>query len=215
MSSTVIFKNSDILVVDKPPGVSVHNNEDPENLMDLMQKQLSLKKLFPVHRLDKETSGIQIFAINADAASVYSQLFQQNQVQKIYQGILRGQLKNSEPWNQSLTDKSEGRVNPAGVSKNRVPCLTEFKILQKNNYFTFCEFDLKTGRQHQIRKHSALSNHPIVGDSRYGDSKYNNKIFGIYNVNRMFLHCTQITINNQTFESPLPTEFHNIVAQIK
>ena len=98
MSCKVIFKNTDILVVDKPPGVSVHNNEDPQNLMDLLQKQLSLNKLFPVHRLDKETSGIQIFAINSEAASVYSQLFQQNQVQKIYQGILRGQLKHSEPW---------------------------------------------------------------------------------------------------------------------
>lgn len=211
---SVIFKNSEILVVNKPSGISVHNKEDPNNLLDLLIQQESLSQLFPAHRLDKETSGIQILALSQEAASFYAQQFQSNSVQKYYQGILRGSFKGINPWNQSLTDKSEGRTHPAGLAKSRIPCLTEYKIIKKNNYFTFCEFDLKTGRQHQIRKHAALANHAIVGDPRYGDAKYNTKIFGLYQVHRMFLHCHKVGIKNHTFECPMDASFEKLVSQI-
>lgn len=208
----IILQNPDFLAVDKPAGVSVHNNEDPENLISLLEKQLKIAKLYPVHRLDKETSGIQILALNDNTASRLASEFQSRKVEKIYIGVLRGQLKSPKGvWSQSLTDKSEGRKSPAGNPRDRVPCETRYKVIKSNKYFSLCEFDLLTGRQHQIRKHCALANHALVGDPRYGDIKYNSRMATLYKTSRMFLHCHKIKIQEHLIESPTPTDFESIL----
>lgn len=206
MKIPILFKSSEFIAVNKPTGISVHNNEDRENLL----KQLAddYPQLYPVHRLDKETSGVQILALNEKSAAHLALQFQSREVEKKYVGVLRGLLKEkSGIWNKSLSDKAEGRNNPQGQAKDRIACETKFKIIQQSKYFTLCEFDLITGRQHQIRKHAALTNHPLVGDPRYGDPKYNKKIAEVYNSGRMFLHCQSVTILGQKIESELPTEF--------
>lgn len=198
-----MFQDKGWLAVDKPAGISVHNNEDPQNLLKLLQTQLDLKQIFPIHRLDKETSGIQLLALDETHAKEFSIEFQNRQVEKIYEGLLRGQLKaQSGVWSQPLTDKAEGRKNPSGQARDRVPCETRYTLLEKNNYFSHCEFHLITGRQHQIRKHAALANHSLVGDPRYGDRKYNLKISHVYKTDRLFLHCCKIKILGQTLISP-------------
>jgi RluA family pseudouridine synthase len=204
----VLHHDEHILVVDKPSGLSVHNNEDPQNLLQVLEKQLKLAKLLPVHRLDKETSGVQILALNSKAAGLWAKQFEDKLTRKIYCGLLKGTLKDSSgTWNRPLTDKAEGRKNPQGLSKGRIPCETQFKTLQTNKYFTLCEFNLITGRQHQIRKHAALCNHAIVGDPRYNDPKYNEKIAKLYSQKRMFLHCSRVEILTSTFVAETPIEF--------
>ena len=211
LAMKILFQNQDFIAVDKPTGISVHNNEDSENLIDTLQSQLKLNKLFPVHRLDKETSGVQVLALNEVSAKKLAEQFQNHSVTKIYFGVLRGQLKEKEGlWKLALSDKAEGRKNPAGQSKDRVPCETRFKVLQQSQYFTACEFHLITGRQHQIRKHAAMTNHAIVGDSRYGDQKYNQRMAQLYKTERMFLHCSKIEIAGQKIESPSPELFEGI-----
>jgi len=210
----VLFQNDDFLAVNKPPGISVHNNEDPENLLVLLEKQLEIKKLYPVHRLDKETSGIQLLSTNSESAAKVAEEFQKKSVKKIYCGVLRGQLKSkSGIWTKSLTDKAEGRRSPEGLAKSRVPCETRFHVLQEIQYFTLCEFELITGRQHQIRKHTALTNHPIVGDPRYGEPKYNEKIIQMYKFDRMFLHCSRIEILGHIIQCNMPDCFTEIMTE--
>jgi len=207
----VIYQDKSILVVNKPPGISVHNNEDPENLLSVLAKQLKLGPLLPVHRLDKETSGLQILAFDAEGAKALATEFQNRAVKKIYQGILRGQLKIKQGvWSRPLTDKAEGRKNPEGKSPDRQPCETMFKVIGESQYFSLCEFDLKTGRQHQIRKHAALANHALVGDPRYGESKYNEKMAKLLSEPRMFLHCSEISLLGKTFLASLPESFQKI-----
>jgi len=209
---SVIFKNQEIVVVDKPHGLSVHNNEDSQNLLSVLESQLNIDKLYPVHRLDKETSGVQLLALSQASAKKYSDEFQNKLVKKSYLGILRGQLKESKGlWTWKLTDKSEGRKNPAGLTAARVACETHFHVLQKSKFFSYCDFNLITGRQHQIRKHAALSNHSLVGDPRYCDKKYNKKIYGLYKTKRLFLHCTKIEILGMVFESQAPNEFGKLL----
>jgi RluA family pseudouridine synthase len=204
----VIFKNSDFIAVNKPAGLSVHNNEDPENVLSLLKKSQKLSSLFPVHRLDKETSGIQIMALNEKAAKHLAEQFQTRTVEKIYIGITRGLLKELEGiWRQPLTDKAEGRKNPQGIAKERVTAETRFRVIKSSKYFSEIEFHLITGRQHQIRKHCALANHALVGDPRYGDPKYNQRMADIYGTDRMFLHCHKIEISGQKLDSSLPREF--------
>lgn len=132
-------------------------------------------------------------------------------VQKIYVGIVRGQLKELKgQWTKGLTDKAEGRTNPQGQSKDRIPCETRYTVLQSSKYFTFCEFQLITGRQHQIRKHTALINHHLIGDPRYGDKLYNKKMADLYKTNRMFLHCKRIEILGMILEAQIPKEFNEL-----
>jgi tRNA pseudouridine65 synthase len=204
----VLFQNEDFVAVDKPYGISVHNIEDPVNLLSSLENQLKIKKLYPIHRLDKETSGVQVFALTEAAAKKLSTEFQEKSVIKNYVGILRGKLEqNSGVWLRPLSDKAEGRKNPAGLSKDRIHCETQYRVLESSPYFTYCEFNLITGRQHQIRKHTVLAKHELLGDTRYGDLKYNKKMSTIYETERMFLHCTRLEILKHKIESPVPQCF--------
>ena len=199
-------------MVDKPSGLSIHNTDSPQNLLSLLEKQVKGAKLYPVHRLDKETSGIQLLALNQDSAKKLSDEFQERRVKKSYVGILKGQLKKTEGvWNLKLTDKAEGRKNPQGLSAARVLCETKYEVLQASKYFSYCQFDLITGRQHQIRKHASLAKHSLVGDQRYGDKSYNKKIFSLYKTQRLFLHSQKIEVLGWVFESPIPGEFENLL----
>lgn len=205
---TILFQNDDFIAVDKPAGLSVHNAEDPENLLLLLEKQLQLEKLYPVHRLDKETSGVQLLALSQSSAKKLSDEFQGKTIQKNYVAILRGKLEEeSGTWLAPLSNKAEGRKNPAGLSKERIPCETRFQVLRRSQYFTFCAFHLITGRRHQIRKHAALAQHEIVGDAIYGTPKYLSKISSLYQNNRLYLHCEKIEVLGQKIESPIPSSF--------
>lgn len=206
----ILYQNNDLIAVNKPSGISVHNNQE-EGCMLQKTEALLGKKIYPVHRLDKETSGIQIFALSSESAKHLAEQFQDREVKKIYIGVLKGKLKTRDGvWNKPLTDKAEGRKNPEGMARDRVPCETRFRVVNENEFFSFCEFDLITGRQHQIRKHSASSNHQIVGDPRYGDQRYNEKIFSVYKVSRMFLHCRRIEISGLTIEATAPESFKKL-----
>ena len=186
---SILFKDQNWLVVDKPCGLSVHNPEDSSNLMKtlcaqlmtLSDEKLKIKDLYPVHRLDKETSGVQIFALNKSSAQALAEEFQNHRVNKIYWGLVKG-VPQSETglWNKPLTDKAEGRKSPQGLSKNRVECATEFTVIKRSPYLSLCEFRILTGRQHQIRKHAALAKHPLIGDPRYGSPSLNKKIKEIF-----------------------------------
>jgi 23S rRNA-/tRNA-specific pseudouridylate synthase len=84
-------------------------------------------------------------------------------------------------------------------------------MVASNKYFSYLEFNLITGRQHQIRKHTALHNHPLLGDPRYNDPKYNQKMASIYKTDRLFLHCQELEIKEHRILSPIPEVFHQIV----
>lgn len=210
----ILFRNSDFLAVNKAAGKSVHNCEDTENLLSTIEAEMGIPLVFPVHRLDKETSGIQLFALTKDCARDLADEFQGRRVEKIYTGIVRGQLSICEGvWATSLTDKAEGRRNPEGIFKDRVSCETRFQVLKSNRYFSFCKFVLVTGRQHQIRKHTALAKHHLIGDSRYGDLKYNRMIHDRYQLKRMFLHCSLVKIRGQIIECPTPSDFEKFFSK--
>ncbi len=213
---SILFNDGEVVVVNKPVGISVHNKEDDFCLIDLLERQLKTKGLLPVHRLDKETSGIQVLAKSSTAASHLASEFQNRNTKKVYQGILRGVIDATQgEWNFSISDKSEGRKNPAGVAKDRVASSTVYRVIQSNKYFTYCEFEIKTGRQHQIRKHAVLAKHAILGDSRYGDPKYNSKMAEMYHTKRMFLHSYQLTLKDQVFTAPLGSDFQRVVLKIR
>lgn len=217
-SELIIELFKDWLVLNKPTGLSVHNED--EDVRSLLKKQLppnSFQDIFPVHRLDKETSGLMVIALTSKAAAALAEQFQARATEKTYCAILRGALPTSDTWlewSTPISDKAEGRKNPQGVTKDRVEAKSLYRVLKSNQYFSLVEVRILTGRQHQIRKHAVLARHPIVGDSRYGDPKDNERIAKLYGTDRMFLHAFRLslTIEGQarTFEAPLPPDFSSL-----
>jgi tRNA pseudouridine65 synthase len=214
----IIEQSKDWLIINKPAGISVHNEEG--DVLSLLRKQLapgSFQDIYPVHRLDKETSGLMVVALNPKTATALAEQFQAHATEKLYCAVLRGTLPLSNTWLEwatPISDKAEGRKNPQGLSADRVEAKSLYRVLKSNQYFSLVEVKILTGRQHQIRKHAVLAKHPVVGDARYGDPKDNERIAKLYGTNRMFLHAFRLSLliegQVRTFEAPLTSEFSSL-----
>ena len=206
-----LLTTSDFDVWDKPNGVSTHN--EAPSLLEMIQAQHPGPAHF-LNRLDAETSGLVVTISKADKVKSYQELWQNESTQKIYVGLHR-RPQDFKPearvWDWALTDKSEGRKNPQGVSKDRVPCRTKFFPLLESRHLIFSALVLETGRQHQIRKHAALAKCELVGDSRYGDPKYNQNLTKHIADLRLGLHASALIWapqgTRQVLQSPLPAFF--------
>ena len=223
------------VAIAKPPGMSVHN--DPNHAVDavsLVREWLINQKLAnpqtvisPVHRLDRETSGVLILAWERTVASRLQVTFEERKIRKVYRTVVRGVFKNiksdgsgSGLWNRPLTDRAEGRKNPAGRADERVSCETKYKVLRANDFVTELEIDLGSGRQHQIRKHASLDHHAVVGDTRYGDPKHAERIRKIFGINRLLLHALSLELadpetgHTLNLSAKLPAEFEIIFERL-
>ena len=224
----ILEAGSGWLVIDKPSGMSVHN--DPGNdvlskVKDLLLNDSSLAQKCarqtefdpaPVHRLDRETSGALLLATAPKTATILARSFQEpsRAATKEYVAVLYGGgLGSHGVWLDALSDRAEGRVNPAGPSELRKPCETRFRTIEENRHLTRVMVELRTGRQHQIRKHAALAGHAIVGDRRYGEPKSAERITRLFFFDRLFLHAYRLELKGEIplcAEAPVPEEFRHV-----
>lgn len=161
------------ICLEKPGGMSVHN--DPgKDVISLLQKDLSpagTKILQPVHRLDRETSGLLLVATDRDTLAGLAALFAEGRVTKRYKALVHGHFdQDLGTWDTLLTKSAGGRTDPRGRGK-RVKALTRYTVLDRSSHYTLLDIELFTGRKHQIRRHAKLSGHPVVGDARYGSPR--------------------------------------------
>lgn len=178
------------LVVNKPAGLSVHNNEDETNLIKLLDRQ-GHKGFSAINRLDRETSGIMVLSSESEVSKSLQASLSENSSLKSYLAIVKGSFseeKKAGRWDQDLTNKAEGRKNPLGIKKDRVKCLTHYKVINGDKYLSLLELAIETGRQHQIRKHCISQKHQVIGDQRYGDQSFNSLIKKKYSFSNMALH---------------------------
>lgn len=199
----ILEENEFFIVLNKPAGYSVHNQSP--SVADYLKK--SNKPLHFVNRLDQETSGLLLVALKPELHTELVESMQSGK--KFYRALLRAEWKlptAQTEWTWPLTDKAEGRQNPQGAASDRKACSTRVQVIRSSKYFTEIEVELLTGRQHQIRKHSALAKQPIVGDSRYNDKKYNDNISSRYGESRMHLHAEKLQFifrqHTYSFTSP-------------
>ncbi len=194
------------LAVDKPCGLSVHNDpgKDLVYLLSerirsdaLLKKHLGINSSFqihPVHRLDKETSGVILFATEINILRGLSQLFMKGMVKKRYLALVHGcfdQEKGNDQshiWDYPLSKEAGGRKAPVGKGR-LVNCMTRYRILEQSNHYSLLEIELMTGRKHQIRRHAKLSGHPVTGDTRYGSKKSIRYLKDTLSYHRLGLHC--------------------------
>ncbi|KAL1527194.1 hypothetical protein AB1Y20_015873 [Prymnesium parvum] len=204
----ILCEESAWLVAAKPAGVTVH--EGKQSLTAQLEAAAGRTKLFPVHRIDRETSGVVLIAKSAASAAELQRALQADETVKRYRGVLAGVPKARRGrWAASVSNRGEGRRNPRGASAERVDALTEYEVAADNGYLSCCEFTLKRGgRTHQIRKHAAIAGMAVVGDARYGDARRNEQLRARYGYAGMALHSWLLQIHldgvEYTFQAPLP-----------
>lgn len=201
----VLSETEHFLIVNKPAGMLVHADSSgtDKNLISELnrQKQSSLanQQIQPnqphvpqwhlVNRLDKETSGLVFISKKTELVSAFQKILDESE--KIYLAVLRGVAENGI-WDWPISDKAEGAVTPQGLANNRKNAKSIVTVIQKNQFFTLAEIKIETGRQHQIRKHAKLAGRPVVGDTRYGNPKDNQRIKEKYKFDRMALHAWKL-----------------------
>ena len=181
--------------VDKPAGLSVHN--DPgQDLISLLRAHLG-EKIYPVHRLDRATSGVLLLAHDPKTLARLCAAFKENQVKKHYLALVHGQFETDQGrWDMPLAPGAGGRSQPAGRGKKQ-RAVTHYKVRAQSPHYALLDIELETGRTHQIRRHAKLSGHPVTGDARYGSQRAIRFLNEQKNFYRMGLHSSRLELNNR------------------
>jgi 23S rRNA pseudouridine1911/1915/1917 synthase len=232
MKFDIIFENDFLVAVNKPAGLlSIPDREGKEvSLKQMLQAKYG--EIFTVHRLDKATSGVIVFAKDEATHKQLSQLFENRLTDKIYYGLVHGSVtpqkgKIEEPI--ALHSSGNGKML---VSAKGKPSLTEYEVLENFKVYSWVKFRILTGRTHQIRVHAQFIGHSIVCDELYGDAKpiFVSSLKKKYNLSkkeeiekpilsRLALHSASLefTLNDEaySFEAPLPKDFKALLQQLR
>ena len=175
----IIFEDENILVINKPKEIAVTESKlNESSLEEIVSKQYMFCK--PCHRLDRNTSGLLIFAKNQESLDILLEKFKNKEIHKTYSCDVYGILKQKQATLTSylFKDNKKSQVYISDVpKKNYLEIITRYKVVaenRKDNYSTL-EVELITGRTHQIRAHMAHIGHPIIGDGKYGINEVNKK----------------------------------------
>ena len=213
----ILFQDEALVAVNKPSGLLVHRSmidkHETEFAMQMVRDQIG-QHVYPVHRLDKPTSGVLVFALSANIARLLSTQIGQHRWQKAYTAIVRGWAKNCDidyalkEKLDKITDKKANTEKPAQEAFTRVVNLCHFLVPVPVGRYQQARFSLihcfpKTGRKHQIRRHCAHINHPIVGDTTIGDGKQNAFMRAHFGLHRLALHHHELQFIHPISEAPL------------
>ena len=202
----ILYEDDVVVAVSKPSGMFVHRSEADRSATEFVVQNVRDQIgsfVYPVHRLDRATSGVLLLAKSSEAAALFSEMFAERKIHKTYHALARGYCDDSFTVNRPLVS-SKGRGKPAGHPQT-IPqdAETHFELLEKfelpfasgQHATTRCslvEARPVTGRYHQIRRHLAGTSHPIIGDAEHGDTKLNRVFQQHTNVTRLMLVAVKI-----------------------
>lgn len=232
LSDISIFEDDDLVVLNKPAGLL--------SIPDREGKEISLKKLlhehyasiFTIHRLDKGTSGVIVFAKNEESHKLLSHQFEVRQTEKIYLGLIVGSPLNQNGNIESPIMEHPVKKGTMVVNRKGKEALTDYDVLEDFGMYAWTKFRIHTGRTHQIRVHMKDIGHPIVCDELYGDGKpvllssikHNFKLSKNEELerpilNRLALHAYQLKIYGvpgkiYEWEAPVPKDLKATLQQL-
>jgi tRNA pseudouridine65 synthase len=185
-----LFVDGDVVVVNKPSGLLVHRGwaNDDDVAMFRVRDALGAH-VYPVHRLDRGTSGALVFARTREAAATLSQGFESRQVTKQYLALVRGAPADSGTIDYPLPKSGDGP---------RVPAITHFSLVARSSVdrCSLIRAVPETGRGHQIRRHLRHIGHPLVGDVNYGSGEINRHYRAAYGLRRLALHAQAVAFDH-------------------
>jgi tRNA pseudouridine65 synthase len=209
MQLSIIYQDEYLVAIDKPTGLLVHRSlidkHETQFAMQMLRDQIG-QHVFPVHRLDRPTSGVLLFALSADIARKLGEQFATQSIHKTYLAIVRGHIELEGKVDYALKEKLDKIADKrAKQDKPAQEALTYFQRLEQfelgfpvgryaSARYSLVQLTPKTGRKHQLRRHLAHINHPIVGDTTHGDGKHNIFIREQFNFNQLALTCKSMSI---------------------
>ena len=228
----ILFENNEFIVINKPSGLlSVPDRtQSAPSLKDLLIEKY--KEIFTVHRLDRETSGVILFAKTAEVHQHLSVIFQERQVEKQYCGIVWGVPVSPKAIIELPMMEHPGKNGTMVVNRKGKPASTGYEILENFGKYSLLKFDLYTGRTHQIRLHMKETGHPILCDPLYGDGKP----FFVSSMKKKFkhseyeeekpilarlaLHASRLSFTdthnkNYTMEAEMPKDLRALLSQMR
>ena len=204
----ILYQDEYLVAINKPSGLLVHKSpidkHETRFALQLVRDQIG-QYVYPVHRLDKPTSGVLLFALSSEIAKIMSELFRSNDVQKEYIAVVRGYTDESEhidhPLKQMLDTKEQKKL---GVTKEAQEAETVYERLATvelpyavSRYpvarYSLVKLLPKSGRKHQLRRHMKHIFHPIVGDTKHGRGEHNQLFREKFDCHRLLLHAQKIT----------------------
>jgi tRNA pseudouridine65 synthase len=196
----VLYQDEAVIAVDKPSGLLVHRGWGRDRVVALtLVRDLVGQRVHPVHRLDRGTSGVLLFALSPDAARVISEAFEAGRVRKRYLALVRGVAPVDAVIDQPVP------VRPKGPRKAAV---TEMRLLSaargsQPRACSWVEAWPRTGRLHQVRRHLKHLGHPVLGDANYGKGALNRAFREAYGLARLALHAAELTFPHPVTGEPL------------
>lgn len=208
----IIYSDENVIVLDKPAGVLSHSKgaiTEEYTVADYFKKHTSYNKTTNrpgiIHRLDRDTSGVMIGALNETTAKYLQRQFSNRTVKKSYYAIVKGQPKLERALLDLPIERNPSKPSTFKVGINGKSAQTEYRIIDSTGQYSLVLLEPKTGRTHQLRVHMAHIGHPIVGDRVYGTPS-----------ERLFLHAARLELTlpggvRKVFESKLPKEFNKLM----
>ncbi len=207
----VLFQDEYLIAINKPSGLLVHRSmidrHETRFALQLARDQIG-QRVYPVHRLDKPTSGVLLFALSSEVAAKVSQQFTDGRVQKKYLAVVRGYTPESGVIDHPLKEKLDKMTDrKARQDKPAQSAITDFRKLAtvelplKIDRYPCSRYSLveafpRTGRKHQIRRHMKHIAHPIIGDAKQGKGNHNRYFAEHFSADRLLLACTQMTLKH-------------------
>ena len=222
----ILYRDEHLVAVHKPDGIFVHPTRlaprEP-SLMPRLRRQMDCL-VYPIHRLDRATSGVLLFALSPEAAREACRLFEERLVEKSYLAVVRGFAPENGHIDHALRDKEKRAKEPANA-------VTDFLRLATAEFpepvgkhpsarFSLVQAMPLTGRRHQIRRHLAHISHPVLGDTNYGDGAQNRFFRERFQIRRLMLHASRLSFEHPykstpvTITAPLPQDIQTLFSEL-
>ncbi len=208
----IIFEDHDLIVIDKPAGLLTVATDTEKRktaysiLSDYVKKRDPDNKIFVVHRIDRETSGLLLFAKSESMKDAVQGTWMSTITERVYVALTEGVVEPAEgaitSW---LTESSAFKVYSSQNPQQGKKAVTHYQVIKSNQQYSLLKVSLETGRKHKIRVHLQDIGHPVVGDKKYGSSDNQLKRLGLHAQVLAFIHPA--SNKPWRFESPVPRSF--------
>ncbi|MGY0395229.1 RluA family pseudouridine synthase [Fusobacterium sp.] len=212
---SIVFEDKDILVVEKERGILsvATKNEREKTAYNILKNYLKEKdpkdKIFVVHRLDRDTSGVMIFAKSEKAQDILQTTWNDSVKERTYVALVEGNVKKDRDTIISYLAENKAMVTYSTTNEEEgKKAISHYKVLKRNKNFSLLEVNIETGRKNQIRVHMQDLGHSVVGDKKYGSTKNPIRRLGLHAHTIVFVH--PITKEVLSFTSKIPDAFLSV-----
>ncbi len=221
LKAAILFEDADILVLNKPAGLPVHGGSGhTAGAIELLRVLYNQPRIELVHRLDKDTSGCLLIAKKRQVLRPLMEQLQNKQLQKSYLALLKGCFSRNRRVQLSLLRTQNQHQDKMIIDEAGKASQTDFEVLRVYEDCTWVRAVIATGRMHQIRAHAKAIDHPIIGDTLYGDKEFNQSFASKTSFHKLWLHAETLNFTHPLTEqpiaivAPLPVKQQQVLAML-